>query len=310
MKTLIAITLFSFVLAAYGVPSATLSYVFTTIDDPAADTVLGERTEATGINASGQIVGNFGENPRHGFLYSHGVFTTFDVPGAHNTLPAGINSAGQIVGNFDDATGSHGFLFSGGAFTKIDAPGVNPNFHAATRANGINAAGQIVGDFDVLTQTTASTHAYVYSNGVLTVFDFPGAYSTQAFGIYDAGEIVGIMAFPGVGCDSGYLYNRGTFTTLNDPDAVPQGGPGTGIVTAPIAINNAGQIVGFFTVVGAWRGFLYDHGAYTTLDSPPGTDNETFPLGINNSGKIVGIFNGIINGFGGHHGFLGIPTRR
>jgi hypothetical protein len=33
----------------------------------------------------------------HGFLYSHGSFTTVDVPGARNTWAHGINDGRQIV---------------------------------------------------------------------------------------------------------------------------------------------------------------------------------------------------------------------
>src|SRR4051812_19733580 len=83
------------------------SYVFTRIDNPAADTANGERTHAFGINDADDIVGEFG---RHGFVYSDGAFVTIDVPGASRTSAFGINNARQIVGNFTDSTGTHAFI--------------------------------------------------------------------------------------------------------------------------------------------------------------------------------------------------------
>ena len=36
----------------------------------------------------------------HGFLLSHGQFTTVDFPGALGTLANGINASGDIVGRY------------------------------------------------------------------------------------------------------------------------------------------------------------------------------------------------------------------
>src|SRR5438093_4271557 len=122
-----------------SVTSQATTYNFTTIDVPGAST-----TEAHGINADGQIVGDFGG--RHGFLYDPGAFTPFttiDVPGASTTGAHGINAAGQIVGFFTDASGhTHGFLDTGGIFATIDVPDAS-----LTIAYGINDVGQIVGSF-------------------------------------------------------------------------------------------------------------------------------------------------------------------
>jgi hypothetical protein len=48
------------------------TYTYTTIEGGAA-----------GINNSGDIVGSYTDNSGiHGYLYSHGVYTTIDVPGS------------------------------------------------------------------------------------------------------------------------------------------------------------------------------------------------------------------------------------
>jgi probable HAF family extracellular repeat protein len=51
---------------------------YTTLDDPLAT----NGTFAWGINASGQIVGSYGDASifYHGFLYSGGSYTTLDGP--------------------------------------------------------------------------------------------------------------------------------------------------------------------------------------------------------------------------------------
>jgi uncharacterized membrane protein len=65
------------------------------------------------INANGQIVGAYVDvnGVIHAFSMAGTNFTSFDFPGAVNTLAFGINSAGQIVGRYDVVDGSvHGFL--------------------------------------------------------------------------------------------------------------------------------------------------------------------------------------------------------
>ena len=67
------------------------SYMFTTIDVP--DSTM---TTASGINASGQIVGTYTDSSgQHGFEYANGTFTTI----SGSTQANGINNTGQIVGN-------------------------------------------------------------------------------------------------------------------------------------------------------------------------------------------------------------------
>ena len=82
----------------------------------------GTDTHAYGINAAGQIVGNFHDaTGEHGFLDTGGGFSTIDPPGLATDIEAlSINAAGQIVGTFNSATGGHGFLYTGGSFTTID----------------------------------------------------------------------------------------------------------------------------------------------------------------------------------------------
>jgi probable HAF family extracellular repeat protein len=110
-------------------------------------------------------------------------FTTIDGPGAHDTNAYGINNSGQIVGVFDDI--SHGFLYTGGNFTILDGPSESRAMY--NEANGINNSGQIVGVFSL----RGDVDGYLYTDGIFTTIDVPGAKNTFAQGINDSGQIVG-----------------------------------------------------------------------------------------------------------------------
>ncbi len=73
---------------------------FTTFSVPGSN-----GTVATGINNSGQIVGNYTTvaltpQKSNGFIDNGGTFTTLNVAGAVLTQPEDINSSGQVVGYF------------------------------------------------------------------------------------------------------------------------------------------------------------------------------------------------------------------
>src|SRR5262249_4245487 len=113
--------------------------------------------------------------------------------------------------------------------------------------------------------------------GSFTTIDVPGASFTQAYGINDAGQIVGVFSSATGG--GGFLDTAGSFTTINVP--------GAGGGTSANGINNLGQIVGSFVAPdGTTHGFLYSDGSFTTIDVPGGRSTEV--NGINDAGQIVG----------------------
>ena len=121
------------------------------------------------------------------------------------------------------------------------------------------------------------------TDGSFITIDVPGATSTDAGGINNAGSIVGTF-----GGGHGYVRStNGSFATIDVPGA---GGPSGG--TSAYGINDAGQIVGtFVTVTSTTRGsmaFLYSNGRFITIDVPGASSTDA--LGINNAGLIVGSF--------------------
>src|SRR5262249_41823721 len=112
--------------------------------------------------------------------------------------------------------------------------------------------------------------------------------------INNSGQIVGNYTDSN-GTVHGFLYSKGTYTTLDDPSGA----------TVPLGINNLGQIVGEYadpsnTVPGS----LYSNSPYTSLDHPlanlTGNGNGTLALGINDTDQIVGTYDNA----SGWHGFL------
>jgi len=185
-----------------------------------------------GINDLGQIVGvGVDESGNaHGFLYAKGKLTLLDVPGAHpgTTVPTAINDLGQIVGSYGDDTTREfkQFLFFHGVFTTINLPG-NPA--------AINNYGQIVGTFGSYSNSSLGEQGFKYSQGNVTVIDYPNSFNTGVSGINDFGDIVGRF-YDAAGYYHGLIYSNGVFS---DPIDFPGAS-----FTSLAGINDQGQIIG------------------------------------------------------------------
>src|SRR5262249_9137003 len=144
---------------------------------------------------------------------------------------------------------------------------------------------------------------------IFNTFEDPSASpgTTEAFGVNDTDQIVGQYDIGTV--MHGFLENGGTYTTLDDPSASPQG-----LGTVAQGINAAALIVGYYyDNANAVHRFLSNPngGSYTTLDDPLallGLGQGTLALGINDKGQIVGgYYSGHFNGLltvTVSHGFL------
>src|SRR2546426_12807716 len=85
-----------------------------------------------------------------------------------------------------------------------------------------------------------------------TTIDFPGATSTQPWGINTRGDIVGLYVSGGV--THGFLLSTGQYNTVDFPDA-------TG--TEVYAINPQGDVGGVYTFAGVRHGFVLSGGQFT-----------------------------------------------
>lgn len=213
-------------------------------------TLGGSYSYATGINASGQVVGDSspaGDYPAHAFLYSNGSMIDLGTLGGSDSEATGINASGQVVGHLDTGAAKRAFLYSNGVMTDLGTLGGSDS-----EAWGINDSGQIVGMS--FATGDASADAFLYSNGSMTDLGTPGGSEISAFGINDSGQVVGYSDMAGDFTADAFLYSGGTMTDLN---WLLPGGSSWQLGGAT-AINDSGQIVGWGTIDGQIHGFLLD----------------------------------------------------
>ncbi len=272
---------------------------FTTADAPAS-----AASEALGINDRGEIIGYYvpasdysGSGPYSGvvgYMDQNGGYTTLVAPGAAVTIPLGIDNRGEIVGYYINSgsvssLAQSAFKYSHGTFTTIDPPGAT-----VTSAIAVNNRGDVL--------ETSDNQFVVYHDGTYTDINLPGTALTTIFqppsyevyeqplgGINDRGEVVGSYENSS-GNTVGFLYNRGTVTTLAAPGAD---------TTEALAINDKGEIAGYYSSNSLGIvGFVYDHGTFDTIAVPGAT--ATWAVGINNSGQVLGYYDDST----GTHGFI------
>ena len=119
-----------------------------------------------------------------------------------------------------------------------------------------------------------------------TTIDVPGSIATSVMQVNGGGEAVGTYRDPNI-FDHVFVYENGTYTTLDVPGSSGTGG-------APNAgINAAGVIAGNY-YNGSEHGFTYANGTFATIDVPGATD--TYVTGINNSGQLTGYYLGATGG--------------
>jgi probable HAF family extracellular repeat protein len=111
--------------------------------------------------------------------------------------------------------------------------------------------------------------------------DFPGAASTQSWGINSRGDVVGFYTSADKS-SHGFLFNEGHYTPIDFPGAA---------VTLLNGIDARGAIVGEYgtTLTSAHRGFVLSTGGIFTPIVYPGS-TFTSAIGIAPNGVIVGIY--------------------
>ena len=227
---------------------------------------------ASGINASGQVVGAFFDPSTffvQGYLRStDGTYSIIDDPiNPNNSAGSAINDGGLIVGSYGDPispTFSHGFLRdTGGNFTTIDDPNmaVNSFGEEYTGLSDINNLGQIVGSYS----DAAGSHGFLRSpTGVFTTVDDPDGNpgTTSVSGINNLGVMVGTFS-DNSGMHSFVRSADGsTYMTIDDP---------SGFETSIFGINDSGEIVGsYFTSLssGEMSGFIGTPTSSETVPEP------------------------------------------
>jgi probable HAF family extracellular repeat protein len=246
-------------------------------------TLGGQRSNATAINSSGQVVGSsepFFNGPQHAFLWQSGQSTApidLGTLGGRSSFASAISPAGHVVGTSYLAGNSvtHGFIWQNGAMLDI----------GTAIPAGVNASGQIVGWYYTGGIPNYRRPAYWPTPDEAAARGLPllGGTDGAANGINSAGKIVGWSFTAGNVEIHGVVWQDGQATR----DLGTLGG-GT---TQAMAINTAGQVVGWSTLPGAagdYHAVLWQPGATAPQDLGTLGGTQSVATAINDAGQVVG----------------------
>jgi probable HAF family extracellular repeat protein len=176
-------------------------------------TLGGISSEATAINNAGQVVGDSytaGNARSDAFLYTPGSgMIDLGTLGGSSSVALGINEAGEVVGYSLLAGDQRGdaFLYTpGSGMIDLGFNGI---------AYGINDAGEIVGEADS-SSSPQGEYAFVDYEGKMTDLNSllpaadAGGYLNAAYGINDAGRIVGFG-------DNGFILDTSISSSSPEP---------------------------------------------------------------------------------------------
>jgi probable HAF family extracellular repeat protein len=265
------------VAAASAANPPKLTFKFVTTNVPGA-----VQTYPWDINNAGVTVGQY-EDSRlfyHGYILNGKQLTTLDDPNGLNTVASGINYNGAMVVGFysNTSTGKPmGFLYTNGTFADI--PG--PDGAVTSGAYGINDNGAIVGYY---TDSSGVTHGFLLQGTTYTTMDVPGAASTSANDINNAGYIV-LGWTNQSGAYAGSVYNSQTqeYRTIKVPGAGTLG-------SFPQYINEEGDItfVWYESTSDLEHGALFHGGTFYKFTATK--PYQTYAAGINDENTFVGAY--------------------
>jgi probable HAF family extracellular repeat protein len=231
-------------------------------------------SEGLGINNRGDIVVNnadqvagtgswpVGEEFR-GWVFSQGVLRMIGTFGGDFSEAYAINNAGQVVGlaalvAFRSPRGDHhAFLYRDRVLQDLGTLGDG----VSSRANDINDAGQIVGasEYAYSPDTSGPIHPFLYQNRLMRDLGTLGGPNAEAYGINNAGAVVGYSDLADGMTAHAFLYENGKMRDLHRLTRMPQGW----LLVGATDINDRRQVLA--------RACLNEDCISVRLDPIPGT---------------------------------------
>ncbi len=204
---------------------------------------INDNGDVVGISDTGEIQNN--KRIIHGALWIDRSPQDLGTLGGNYSQAHAINNSRTVVGaSLLDNGPSHAFFWSDGTMTDMGTLG-----GASSRAWDINETGQIVGWAQ---DATAARRAFLFEQDTMTdLGTLPGAKASEAYGVNNAGQIVGMSWVPGEGPHA-VLWDGGAAVDLND--LIENNSPWT--LQIARQINSSGQIVGYGRLEGVTRAFL------------------------------------------------------
>jgi probable HAF family extracellular repeat protein len=318
---------------AHAAAPAAARYTIVELSTPTGDT-----SSANGINNAGTVVGAVTAAsgvPRAASWSAAGTRTDLGVlPGGASSTANGINDAGQVAGVADRASGGYGYPVrwsAAGAVQDLGGPitnrlGSGSAIDPAGRVAGGQRPANSEGDPVAILYAADGTPTelgpalglargvngydqvvggpgYVWRAGTVTSLPgLPGGTgsgSTVAYGVNDAGQVVGSAATPaGSGTDA-VQWHDGSIVDIGTVDDIPY--------STGRAVNAAGQVVGTAEpgcqpCAGPRAWIWQPGGAITALDTllPAGSGWTLREANaINDRGEIAGtgLHNGVLRGY-------------
>jgi probable HAF family extracellular repeat protein len=249
-----------------------------------------------------------------GFVWQDGEMKPLPTLGGNNGFATGANNRGEVVGwaettfhdptcNGDQVLQFHATLWDTRDDTFLEAsPLVLPPLatDSVSSATAINDQGQVVGISgicDVAVGRFSAAHAVLWEDGVPTdIGDLGGVAWNTPMAINHRGEVVGFANVPG-GEDPGDFHahafrwtEAGGIEDLGTLPGAVSGDPDDAISQA-LGINGQGQVVGMSCGVRGCRGFIWQDGVMTNLNSllaPDYGGHLVYANDINDAGQITG----------------------
>lgn len=195
-------------------------------------TLGGDYSGAFAINARGEVAGmsTDADNRQRAFLWRGGLIQDLGALGDGDFGEAyDINDRGQVVGRSGNPGNLRAFLWEDGVMQDL---GTLPG-GGSSKALAINERGQVAGE---AVAASGHFHAFLWQDGVMRDLGTLGGARSEALGINDLGQVVGVSdAHGGLGRRA-FLWQDGVMHDL---------GTLGGNFSIAQAINNHGEVVGY-----------------------------------------------------------------